>query len=102
MLLLPNQRALAVECKYSWNADIVARDGYYQAMAYATEIRSRLAPEVHALAVGPEGVVSGSDFTSVLVGRVGTASPTALVEVIHDFVGHPSITSPGLNLSKRR
>jgi hypothetical protein len=86
LLLLPDERAFIVECKYSWNADIVARDGYYQAMAYAAEIRSRLAAEVCALAVGPEGTVSGSEFTSVVVGRVGTASPSALAEVIRNFM----------------
>jgi hypothetical protein len=86
LLLLPNQRALVIECKYSWNADMVARDGYYQAMAYATEIRSRLTPEVHAVVVGPDGVVIGASFTSLLVGRVGTASPAALGDVINVFL----------------
>lgn len=86
LLLLPNERALIIECKYSWNADTVARDGYYQAMAYATEARSRLAGDVVALAVGPETVVSGCEFTSVVVGRVGTAAPSALAEVLQEFI----------------
>lgn len=86
LLLLPDKRALIVECKYSWNGDFVARDGYYQAMAYASEIRSRLVTEVCALTVGPEGTVSGSEFTAVLVGSVGTASPSALPGVVQRFM----------------
>lgn len=91
LLLLPDERALIVECKYSWKSDIVARDGYYQAMAYAAEARSRLAAEVWALAVGPEGTASGSDFTSVVVGHVGTASPSGLADVIRTFISEAMV-----------
>lgn len=98
LLLLPNKRAFIVECKYSWNADTVARDGYYQAMAYAAEVRSRLASEVCALAVGPEGTVSGSGFTSVVAGLVGTASPSALAGVVSNFMAGAA-AEPNSNLT---
>jgi hypothetical protein len=87
LLLRGHRDALIIECKYSANPDVVARNGYYQAMAYATEARSRLASSVVAVAVGPEGVVDGVTFTSVEVGRIGTAAPSALRELVSTFVG---------------
>jgi hypothetical protein len=86
LLLMPDRRALILECKYSWNQDVVARDGYYQAMAYAAEARSRLADVVMAVAVGPESVVSESSFTSLSIGRVGTAPPSALTSLTDEFL----------------
>lgn len=86
LLLDPGRRALVIECKYSWNAENVARDGYYQAMAYGVEARSRLADVVVAVAVGPETVLSGRSFTNVSIGRVGTVPPSALASVVGEFL----------------
>lgn len=77
---------MVIECKYSWNQDIVARSGYYQAMAYGSEVRSRLADDVISVAVGPESVVSTASFASLNVGRVGTVPPSALASLVHDFI----------------
>jgi hypothetical protein len=86
LLLREDRKALIIECKYSANADFVARNGYYQAMAYAVEAHSRLVNGVVAVAVGPEGVVEGMSFTTVDAGRVGTASPSSLRQLVQEFV----------------
>jgi hypothetical protein len=83
---MPDRRALILECKYSWNQDTVARDGYYQAMAYGAEARSRLAEIVVAAAVGPESVVSASSFTNLSIGRVGTVAPSMLPSLVNEFL----------------
>jgi hypothetical protein len=83
---MPDRRALILECKYSWDQDWVARHGYYQAMAYGAEIRSRLAEVVVAAAVGPESVVSASSFTDLSIGRVGTVPPSALASLVDEFL----------------
>jgi hypothetical protein len=86
LLIMPDSRALIFECKYSWNQDIVAQDGYYQAIAYGAEVRSRLAGTVLAMAVGPESVVAASSFTDLSIGRVGTVPPSALSTLIEEFL----------------
>jgi hypothetical protein len=86
LLLREDREALIVECKYSASADLVARNGYYQAMAYAVEARSRLVNSVVAVTVGPEGVVEGMSFTTVDACRVGTASPSSLRQLVQEFV----------------
>ncbi len=83
---MSDRRALILECKYSWDQDIVARNGYYQAMAYAAEARSRLAKVVVAAAVGPESVVPASSFTNLGIGRVGTVPPSALTSLVNEFL----------------
>lgn len=86
LLLDSNRQALIVECKYSANPDRVARDGYYQAVAYAAEARSRLVEHVVAVAVGPESTVPEASFTALNVGTVGTIAPSHLAELIKRFV----------------
>lgn len=92
LLLMPDSRALVLECKYSWNQDVVARNGYYQAMAYGAEVRSRLAEIVVAVAVGPESVVSASSFTNLNIGRVGTVPPSALTSLVDEFLNGQSVS----------
>ena len=91
LLLMPRRRALILECKYSWNQDVVARDGYYQAMAYSAEAQSRLADFVIGVAVGPESVVSASSFTNLSIGRVGTAPPSGLTSLIDEFLNSQTV-----------
>lgn len=86
LLIMPGCKALILECKYSWNNDVVARDGYYQATTYGAEIRSRLAERVVAVAVGPESVVSAASFTELNIGRVGTVPPYALAPLVEEFL----------------
>jgi hypothetical protein len=90
LLLLDAQRqALIIECKYSANPDRVARDGYYQAVAYAAEARSRLVEQVVAVAVGPESVVPEASFATLNVGTVGTVAPSHIGKLVEQFVGMP-------------
>lgn len=86
LLLQPGQRAFIVECKYSANPDFVARNGYYQAIAYGTEARARLAEHVVSLAVGPESVVRGHSLTDLGFGRVGLAAPSSLPAMLAEWV----------------
>lgn len=86
LLLNPEQSALVIECKYTWNAEVVAREGYYQAMAYGVEARSRLAESVTAVVVGPETVVSGSTFVNVSIGNVGIIPPSELSGIVDKFL----------------
>lgn len=86
LLLDSNRNALIIECKYSASSDRVARDGYYQAVAYAAEASSRLVGRVVSVAVGPESVVSESSFSELNVGTVGTVPPSALDGLVLQFV----------------
>lgn len=87
LLINPGNRALVVECKYSSEQEFIARNGYYQAMTYAAEVRSRLSPEVTSVAVGPEGVVPAASFTETIVGRIGVIPPSALADVVRQVLG---------------
>ena len=91
LLLAPGRQALVIECKYSWNTDNVARAGYYQAMAYGVEVRSRLADVVLSIAVGPEIVVPQASHADVSFGRVATAPPSALAPIVDGFLGQASL-----------
>lgn len=86
LMLSPGRKALVVECKYSWNADFVARNGYYQAVAYGAEARSRFATEVISAAVGPDGVVNGTSSASLHFGRVVTTSPSGLPAIVRELL----------------
>jgi hypothetical protein len=82
MLIRPFEQALVVECKYSADTGVVARGGYEQALAYATEARTRLVPEVTAVVVGPEEVVHEPNFVDTFVGEVGVVPPRILRSVL--------------------
>lgn len=86
LLLLPGQFALAIECKYSASSDFVARNGYYQAATYASEIKSRLAETVLGIAVGPEEVVGSAAFTRCASGIVGVVPPSSLCKIVEDLL----------------
>jgi hypothetical protein len=86
LLLDSNRHALIVECKYSANPDRVARDGYYQAVAYAAEARSRLVEQVVSVAVGPESTVPVASFAALNVGTIGTIPPSLLGKLVDEFV----------------
>lgn len=87
LLVEPDKKALIIECKYSSDQDFVARDGYYQAMAYAAEAQSRFAAEVISLAVGPESTIPAPSFTTLNTGlSVGTVPPSELNALVGDFI----------------
>jgi hypothetical protein len=85
-LIRSGEHALILECKYSSNPEVVARDGYYQITTYATEIRSRLVGTVAAVVVGPEGVIPHPGWTQTLVGEVGTSPPSGLQNLVQSFL----------------
>ena len=86
MLVVPDRNVLLIECKYSRDAQIVARGGYEQAVAYAAEAASRLAPGVFSVVVGPDEVVKASHRTTLSVGTIAMASAAEVDVVVRDFV----------------
>lgn len=74
MLVQPSRRALLIECKYSQSGSVVARAGYLQALAYATEA-NELCPAVTSAVVGPSDVVTAPGWTTTLSGLVGMLNP---------------------------
>lgn len=86
LLIRRGYRALILECKYSGYEDVVGRNGYLQATTYAAEMRSRLAPDVLALTVGPEGVVQTLSVAETIAGRIGSTPPSLIENVVHDFL----------------
>ena len=92
LLIRPKKAALILECKYSPDPGFVARNGYYQAMTYASEVRSRLAEEVTSVAIGPEGVVRFPSFTETLIGKIGTSPPSGIGTGVRDAIGGESQT----------
>jgi hypothetical protein len=86
LLLEPDKKALIIECKYSSSQDFVARNGYYQAVAYAAEAHARFAKQVTSLAVGPESTVGSASFTRLDSGLVGTVPPSAIDALVNDFL----------------
>ena len=95
LLLQPGRKALALECKYSFNQDTVARDGYHQAMTYASELRSRLAEQVTSVVVGPEGVIEFPSFTETMVGRIGTTPPSGLMALVSRTMTRVALSATG-------
>jgi nitroimidazol reductase NimA-like FMN-containing flavoprotein (pyridoxamine 5'-phosphate oxidase superfamily) len=86
VLIKPGRSALILECKYSNRFETVARDGYYQAMTYATETRSRLCEKVVSVVIGPEDVVERPSFTEVVAGTVGTSPPSGIASLLRAMV----------------
>ena len=91
MLLVPHRRVLLVECKYSTDAQIVARAGYEQAVAYAAEAANHLAPQVFSIVVGPDEVVSASHRTTLSIGTIAIAAPADLTAIVREFLFPPSV-----------
>lgn len=85
MLISKTGEAFVAECKFSKNPEFVARAGYYQAIGYAAELKSRLCHHVVAIVVGPEGVVLRPSLTELQVGRIGTCAPSHLAACIDKF-----------------
>jgi hypothetical protein len=89
MLIRLDAEALIIECKYSRNPEVVARTGYEQLLAYATEIGTRMAPKVTAAVVGPEDVVLEIGFVETLVGSVGIVPPSAVPALVARALRNP-------------
>ncbi len=69
LLLLPDQVALVVECKYSADSSVVGRNGFMQAAGYSLEMRAGLAPRVTTVVIAPEGVVSRGTQVETVAGH---------------------------------
>lgn len=97
VLDVQQRRALVLECKYG-DARYVGRNGYLQAVAYANELRVELADTIWSYVVGPEGVVDGSSHTTLhaphSAQRVGVTSPSALQQVVRDFLAQEQAAPP--------
>ncbi len=87
MLVRPDDRALLVECKYSWNPAVVARGGYEQVVAYATEAHEITPGNVSAVVVGPSEVVAEVGYADTLAGPIGIVPPEAIPAVIENALG---------------
>jgi hypothetical protein len=86
MLIRRGVCALLLECKHSWSASVVARDGYLQALAYATEA-FELAPAVTSVVVGPEGVVQSPGWADTMAGTLGIVGPCDVPPLIEHALG---------------
>jgi hypothetical protein len=86
LMLIPQESALLLECKHSWKPAVVARDGYLQALAYATEA-FELAPQLTSVVVGPQGVVQTSGWADTMVGLVGIIAPDDIPPLIEHALG---------------
>lgn len=82
LLIRLDAEALLVECKYSANPTVVGRNGVTQAMAYATETRTGLAPDVTAAVVAPEGVIKLTGHRTTVAGEILLTDPQGLVDVV--------------------
>lgn len=80
LLTRPGEASLVVECKYSANPYYVGPPGYQQAVAYMSEIHGRMTPNVSALAVGPDGVVSKVGEALLDVGKVAIMPASAIAD----------------------
>ena len=86
LLHLPGKIALILECKYSDNRFYIGNDGYFQAVAYAAEIKHRLNVDVFAIIIGPEGIVDDYSYGKTAVGNVGVAPPSAVPAIVEELI----------------
>lgn len=89
LLLALDQQALLVECKYSANPSVVGRAGVTQAMAYANEARTALAPDVTAVVVAPRGVVEAEGCCETVAGEIRLADPQGLAGFVSEMLAAP-------------
>ncbi len=86
LLIRPDDRALIIECKYSDNPSYIGRYAYQQTVCYAAEVMTQLAPNVISSIVVPEGAVSVSSKTDLIVGTVGVNSPDDILGLVSDIL----------------
>lgn len=86
MLVRPDDRALIIECKYSAQAETVARGGYEQALAYSVEAKTGLVDSAWAAVVAPVSVVSELGRTETKVGPLFIADPSHLAEILKEVM----------------
>jgi len=102
LLIERGKTGLVLECKYSAHVGEVARKGYLQAVAYASELRSSLATHSWGYVVGPDTVVPGSSrtiaYAEQLSGEIGVVGPAGISELFERFlaVGVTPLPAPTL------
>jgi hypothetical protein len=77
LLMLPDEAAFVIECKYSANPDYVGRTGLAQTLLYMTDVGATMAPVVEGVVVAPDGVVGAATSVSTPAGRLGLAPTSA-------------------------
>ena len=90
LLILPGERALILECKWSGKPEYVGRDGFHQAASYALDARNGLAMEVWSFVVGPEEIVPrvsvARDLEAEMSIVLGSTSVSGLPVVLERFL----------------
>jgi len=90
LLIMPGERALILECKWSDKPEYVGRQGFHQASSYALDARNGLAKEVWSFVVGPEEIVPRVSITKDLETEMsivlGSTSVSGLGVVLHKFL----------------
>lgn len=89
-LVLPHQRALIVECKFSDDPTYVGRGGYEQALAYMVEALTGLVTEVAGFVVGPDELITGTSQVSTAVGDLTFTPPQHLAQHVERASGEHS------------
>ena len=90
LLILPRERALILECKWSGYPVYVGRDGFHQASSYALDAKNGLAKDVWSFVVGPEEIVPhvsiARDLENEMSIVLGSTSVTGLSQVLEMFL----------------
>jgi Holliday junction resolvase len=94
LLIQSPKRALIIECKFSANPTYVARNGYEQVLAYAAEMKGKLATDVQGVVVGPQSVVATVGVAETVVGRVSIIPPSAIRSLAIEFIELDLSTAP--------
>lgn len=79
-------QALTIECKYYLsNPERISRDGYLQALAYASEAKEKLAQSVASIAVGPTRLVNRLGRADTVIGPVFIGPHSCLRSLVAAF-----------------
>jgi hypothetical protein len=88
-------RAFVIECKYyPENPDRMRRNGYLQALAYATEAHRYTSGPVTALAVGPARFLPNLGQSSTLAGKVFIGGHHHLGKIAADWLNGSDFSPP--------
>lgn len=80
-IVRPGGMSIAIECKYA-ELDSVTRDGYHQALTYATELASRGTPQAAGIIVGPDRHFERTASISLARISISLAGPRHLRDLI--------------------
>jgi len=86
LLLVQDDRALVLECKYSADPSVISQ-GYSQVVGYSAELRL-IFDEVTSVLVGPTGVVADAGYTETHVGKVIVSPADDVNGVTRDWLSN--------------